>query len=187
MITVVTAAPSVLILVLCAGFSFGQDNSLQPPKQATGPKLYPREVTDLPNFTRYDYVRSSRDPFLDKSVKSTIMGEFKANVLDKLVLVSWLDDAGKIVIFVQNTETNDLQRITSEPNKDHFRIVEIHPNADPKLFEAVISNGNEERPLRFRLAVPDRSPQIGTANPQATQTPKPQIGTISPSPAQRRN
>jgi hypothetical protein len=187
MITVVTAAPSVLILVLCAGFSFGQDNSLQPPKQATGPKLYPREVTDLPNFTRYDYVRSSRDPFLDKSVKSTIMGEFKANVLDKLVLVSWLDDAGKIVIFVQNTETNDLQRITSEPNKDHFRIVEIHPNADPKLFEAVISNGSEKGPVRFRLASSDQSPQNGTASPPAAQTKKPQILPVTPTPALKKN
>ena len=113
------------------------------------------------------------------------MGEYKANVLDKLVLVSWLDDAGKIVIFVQNTETNDVQKVTSEPNKDHFRIVEIHPNADPKLFEAVISNGSEKGPVRFRLASPDRSPQIGTTGPQATQAMKPQ--TMSPSPGQKKN
>ena len=99
------------------------------------------------------------------------MGEYKANVLDKLVLVSWLDDAGKIVIFVQNTETNDVQKVTSEPNKDHFRIVEIHPNADPKLFEAVISNGSEKGPVRFRLAPPERSPQIGTTeSPGDTNT-----------------
>jgi hypothetical protein len=187
MMTIITATPSVLTLVLCVGLSYGQDNSPQPPKQAMDPKLYPREVTDLPNFTRYDYVRTPRDPFLDKSVKTTIMSEYKAIVLDKLVLVSWLDDAGKIVIFVQNTETNDVQEVTSEPNKDHFRIVEIHPNADPKLFEAVISNGSEEGPVRFRLTPSDRSPQIGTPSPPATQTKKPQIGTISPSPGLRKN
>ncbi|HXC61057.1 MAG TPA: hypothetical protein VNV63_00150 [Nitrospiria bacterium] len=185
--TIIAAAPSVLTLLLCAGLSYGQDNSPQPPNQATDPKVYPREVTDLPNFTRNDYVRSPRDPFLDKSVKSTIMGEYKANVLDKLVLVSWLDDAGKIVIFVQNTETNDVQEVTSEPNKDHFRIVEIHPNADPKLFEAVISNGSEKGPVRFRLTPPDRNPQIGPTSPPATPTKKPQIGTASPSPGQRKN
>ena len=185
--TIIPAAPSLLTLVLFAGLSYGQDISSQPPKQATGPKVYPREVADLPNFTRYDYVRSPRDPFLDKSVKSTIVGEYKANVLDKLVLVSWLDDAGKIVIFVQNTETNDVQKVTSEPNKDHFRIVEIHPNADPKLFEAVISNGSEKGPVRFRLTPPDRIPQIGTTSPPATPTKKPQIGTASPSPGQRKN
>ena len=178
--TIVTAAPSLLTVVLCAGLSYGQDNSPQSPKQSTGPKVYPREVADLPNFTRYDYVRSPRDPFLDKSVKTTIVGEYKADVLDKLVLVSWLDDAGKIAIFVQNTETNDVQKVTSEPNKDHFRIVEIHPNADPKLFEAVISNGSEKGPVRFRVTPPDRSPQIGTTSLPAPLMPKPQIGTTSP-------
>ena len=187
MMTIITATPSVLTLVLCVGLSYGQDNSPQPPKQAMDPKLYPREVTDLPNFTPYDYVRSPRDPFLDKSVKNTLMGEYKADVLDKLVLVSWLDDAGKIVIFVQNTDTNDVQKITSEPNKDHFRIVEIHPNADPKLFEAVISNGSEQRPVRFRLTAPDRSPQIGTTSPPASQTKQPQVGPMTPSPVPRKN
>jgi hypothetical protein len=66
-----------------------------------------------------------------------------------LVLVSWLEDAGKDVIYVQNTDTQDVQKITSEPNLDHFRIVELHPNADPKLFEAVISNGSQQGAVRF--------------------------------------
>jgi len=185
--TIVIAAPSVLTLLLCAGLSYGQDNSPPASKQTTGPKVYPREVTDLPNFTPYDYARTPRDPFLDKSVKTTLMGEYKSNVLDKLVLVSWLDDAGKIVIFVQNTETNDVQRVTSEPNKNHFRIVEIHPNADPKLFEAVISNGSEKGPVRFRLAPSDRNPQSGTPNPSATPVNRPPLGTPSPLPGQRKN
>jgi hypothetical protein len=68
-----------------------------------------------------------------------------------LVLVSWLEDAGKDVIYVQNTETEDVQKITSEPNLDHFRIVELHQNADPKLFEAVISNGSQQGAVRFRF------------------------------------
>jgi hypothetical protein len=187
MMTITTAAPFVLTLLLWTGLSYGQDTSPQSPKQEMDPKRYPREVTDLPNFTRYDYVRSPRDPFLDKSVKTTIMGEYKANVLDKLVLVSWLDDAGKIVIFVQNTATNDVQKVTTEPNKDHFRIVEIHPNADPKLFEAVISNGIEKGPVRFRLTPPDRSPQIGTTSSPATQAMKPQTQTMSPPAVQRKN
>jgi hypothetical protein len=45
---------------------------------------------------------------------------------------------------VQNTETKKLQKVTSEPNKDHFQIIEIRPNADPKLVEAVISNGTDQ-------------------------------------------
>jgi hypothetical protein len=74
-----------------------------------------------------------------------------AGPFGNLVLVSWLEDAGKDVIYVQNTETNDVQKITYEPNLDNFRIVELHPNADPKLFEAVISNGSQQGPVRFRF------------------------------------
>jgi hypothetical protein len=188
MSTIITTPFCVLALLLCTGMSYGQDNSPQSQslKQGADLKLFPREVKDLPNFTPYGYSRSPRDPFLDKSVRPTILGEYKANLLDKLVLVSWLDDAGKIAIFVQNTETHDVQRVTYEPNKDHFRIVEIHPNADPKLFEAVISNGSEKGSVRFRLASPDQNPQVGTASPRPAQTNKP-IGTIIPPPPLKRN
>jgi len=177
----------VLILFLCAVASYGQDNSRQPPTEAADPKLYEGEVKDLPNFTPYDYVRSPRDPFLDKSVKMTIMGEYKPSVLDKLVLVSWLDEAGKVVIYVQNTETNEEQKITSEPNNDNFRIVEIHPSADPKLFEAVIANGSEKGPVRFRLTLPNPNPKNGTTSPPGAQTKNPQTETISPPAAQKKN
>ena len=187
MTTIMTTAPYVLTLLLCAGLSYGQGNSRQPPKLAADPKLYEKAVKDLPNYTRYDYVRSARDPFLDKSVKTTIMGAYKPSVLDKLVLVSWLNDAGKTAIFVQNTETNDVQKITFEPNKDNFRIVEIHPNADPQLFEAVISNGSEKGPVRFRMIPPNPNPQTGTTIPPAAQTKNPPIETVIPRVPQKKN
>jgi hypothetical protein len=76
------------------------------------------------------------------------------HVLDKLVLVSWLKDAGKDTILVENTETGDVQQITSQPNKDHFRIVEMHVNADPRLTEVVISNGAEQGSVKFRFETP---------------------------------
>ena len=75
----------------------------------------------------------------------------QSGVFGNLVLVSWLEDAGKDVIYVQNTETKDVQKITSEPNLDNFRILELHRNADPKLFEAIISNGSQQGPVRFRF------------------------------------
>jgi hypothetical protein len=75
----------------------------------------------------------------------------QTGVVDKLVLVSWLKEDGKDVIYVQNTQTNDVQKITSEPNLDNFRIVEVHPNSDPRQFEAVISNGSEQIPVRFHF------------------------------------
>lgn len=70
-------------------------------------------------------------------------------VFGKLVLVSWSEEGGKDVIFVKNIETNDVQQITSQPNIDNFRLVEIHPNADLRQFEAIISNGSEQGTVRF--------------------------------------
>jgi hypothetical protein len=180
-------AVHVLIIFLCAVVSYGQDSSRQPPKHPADLKLYEREVKDLPNFTRYDYVPSPRDPFLDKSVTPTIIGAYKPSVLDKLTLVSWLNDAGKVVIYVQNMETNEVQRITSEPNKDHFRIVEVHPNADPKQFEVVISNGNEKGPVKFREIQPKPNPQPGPTSSPAAQTKNQPIETMSPRAPQKKN
>jgi hypothetical protein len=88
-------------------------------------------------------------PAVAQTTQTTLQTE--AGVSGKLVLVSWLYDDGKDVIFVKNIETNDVQRITSQPNIDNFRIVEIHPNADPRQFEAIISNGIEQRAVRFRF------------------------------------
>jgi hypothetical protein len=182
------SAPYILIFFLCASASYGQGSPPHPsPKQAVAPKLHEVEVKDLPSFTRYDYVKSPRDPFLDKSVTTTIMSAYKPSVIDKLVLLSWLNEAGQTVIYVQNTDTNEVQKITSEPNKDNLRIVEIHPNADPKLFEAVISDGSEQGAVKFRLILPHLNPQIQTTSTPAVQTKSPQIETISPQAPQKKN
>jgi len=77
--------------------------------------------------------------------------QVQSGTFGNLVLLSWLENDGKDVIYVRNTETNDVQKITSEPNNDNFRIVEVHPNTDPKQFEAIISNGNQQGPVRFRF------------------------------------
>jgi len=102
------------------------------------------------NPARYSHLWE-RNPF---TLVAPATQQAQPSVFDKLVLVSWLKDAGKDVIFVQNTETNDTQKITPEPNKDNFRIIEIHPNDNPKLVEAVISNGNEKGTVKFRFDVP---------------------------------
>jgi hypothetical protein len=69
----------------------------------------------------------------------------------KFVVVGWLQDGGKDVVSIKNIETNDVQRITSQPNIDHLRLVEVHPNTDPRQFEAIISNGSEQGPVRFQF------------------------------------
>jgi hypothetical protein len=72
-------------------------------------------------------------------------------VFGKFVVVGWLQDGGKDVVSIRNIETNDVQRITSQPNIDHLRLVAVHPNTDPRQFEAIISNGSEQGPVRFQF------------------------------------
>ena len=115
---------------------------IQDPNEKIGPRADPRTFVPpaVPQPTQTAAKSAQTRP-------ETHVGAF-----GNLVLVSWLEDAGKDVIYVQNTETNDVQKITSKPNYlDNFRIVELHPNADPKLSEAVISNGVRQGPVRFRF------------------------------------
>jgi hypothetical protein len=114
---------------------------VQDPNEKTGSRIDPMTSATpaVPQAT----------PAAPQTTQTTLQPE--PGVFGKLVLVSWLEDGGKDVIFVKNIETNDVQRITSQPNIDNFRVVEIHPNADPKQFEAIISNGFEQGAVRFRF------------------------------------
>ena len=113
----------------------------QDPNDKIGPQADPR--TFVPPAVPQPAQTAAKGP--------QIRPQPQAGPFGNLVLVSWLQNAGKDVIYVQNTETNDVQKITSEPNLDNFRIVELHKNTDPKLFEAVISNGSQQGPVRFRF------------------------------------
>ncbi len=79
---------------------------------------------------------------------------------DKLILVSWLNDGVKDVVFVQNTETSEVQKVTDDPNQNKLRLIVIHKNADPNKAEVVLSNGAEQGSVKFRLEVPIASPQV---------------------------
>lgn len=111
-------------------------NVVQDRNERTDPSVAPQAV---PQTTQED------------AKAAQTRGPGQSGPFGKFVLVSWLEEAGKDVIYVQNTETHDVQKITSEPNLDNFRIVELRRNADPKLFEAVISNGSQQGPVRFRF------------------------------------
>ena len=125
---------------------------------STNPEGLPKTVVQDPNekFDPPSDPRTVVPPAVPQTAQTVAKGTqptapASSGVFGNLVLVSWLEDAGKDVIYVQNTETKDVQKITSEPNLDNFRIVELHRNADPKLFEAVISNGSQQGPVRFRF------------------------------------
>jgi len=115
--------------------------AMQDPNKKIGPRADPR--TFVP-------------PAVPQPIPTPAKGaqtrpQTQGGAFGNLVLVSWLEEAGKDVIYVQNTETNDVQKITSKPNLDNFRIVELHPNVDPRLSEAIISNGAQQGPIRFRF------------------------------------
>ena len=114
---------------------------MQDPNEKIGPRADPRTFVPpaVPQPTQTAAKGTQTTP------------QAQTGTFGNLVLVSWLEDAGKDVIYVQNTETNDVQKITSEPNLDNFRIVKLHSNADPRLFEAVISNGSQQGSVRFRF------------------------------------
>jgi hypothetical protein len=107
----------------------------------------PNEHTATPSMTPVDPVVPQATPVPQQNTQTS--GQTGTGPFSKFVIVSWLNDKGKDVIAVKNIETNAVQRITSQPNIDHFRIVAIHPNPDLRQFEAIISNGSDQGPVRF--------------------------------------
>ena len=105
-----------------------------------------------------------RNPF---TLVTPVTVQAKPKVFDKLVLLSWLNDGSKDIVFVQNTETNEVQKITTDANSDNLRLIAIHKSPDPKLAEVVLSNGTEEGSVKFRTEVAATAPQQNVAQPAA--------------------
>jgi hypothetical protein len=105
-----------------------------------------------------------RNPF---TLVTPVIVQAKPKVFDKLVLLSWLNDGSKDIVFVQNTETNEVQKITTVANSDNLRLIAIHKSPDPKLAEVVLSNGAEEGSVKFRTEVAATAPQQNGAQPAA--------------------
>jgi hypothetical protein len=84
-----------------------------------------------------------------------------------LAVVSWLNEGGKDSVFVQNTDTNDVEKVTEVPNDKGLRIIEIHAKGGKDFqmvrdFEAVISNGSEQGTIKFK---PQASGPMIASNP----------------------
>jgi hypothetical protein len=93
---------------------------------------------------------------------------------DKLFLTSWLKDDGKFVIFVQNSDTHEVQRITTEPNQDNLRLIEMHLNPNPEFVEAVISGTTQKGVVKFQFA--------SQPSPEHVSSGTAQTGNIVPAP-----
>jgi hypothetical protein len=93
--------------------------------------------------------------------------QVRTTPFDKLVLVSWLNDGEKDIVFVQNTETSEVQKVTNDPNPNSLRLVTINKNADPQKADAVLSNGTEQGSVKFRLDMPMAGgPQVPSGQQQ---------------------
>lgn len=126
---------------------------------------------------RYDRVWE-HNPF---TLVAPASPQARRSVFDKLVLTSWLKDGRTDVIYVQNSETNEAQKITPEPNQDNLRLIALRLNPSPQLVEAVISDGKEEGSVKFRF---DAQSPAGQSAAPASQTTNSSASARSSDPAQ---
>jgi hypothetical protein len=107
-----------------------------------------------------------RNPF---TLVTPVAQQAQPTVFDKLVLLSWMKAGSKDVVLVQNSENNEVQQVTIEPNANNLRLVEIHANQNPQMVEAVLSDGKEQGSVKFKMesaapAQPGSQPTVPVAN-----------------------
>jgi hypothetical protein len=127
-----------------------------------------------------------RNPF---ALPTHATAQAQPTLFDKLVLVSWMKDGKKDVVFVQNTETNEVQKITREPNSNNLKLVELHPSRNPKLAEVLLSNGADQGPVKFKMESPnpEQGGQSTALPPGMTQMMGPQSQRVPQVPGQAQN
>jgi hypothetical protein len=105
-----------------------------------------------------------------------------ASPFSKLILVNWLHDKGKDIVFVEDTETNEVKKVTKEEgaNSDRLRLVEVVPNKNPSLIVAKLTNGREEGVVKFKFEQAQNNqvvnPNVAMQRPMPGQT---QVGPNS--------
>jgi hypothetical protein len=114
-----------------------------------------------------------RNPF---TLVTPAAPQARATAFDKLILVSWLNDGGKDIVFVQNTDTSEVEKVTNDPNSNKLRLVEIHRNADPQKADVVLSDGLEQGSVKFRLEAPAVASLVPAAQPPPGTTTGAQAG-----------
>ena len=92
-----------------------------------------------------------RNPF---TLVTPAVTQTQPSAFDKLVLVSWLHDRGKDVLFITNTETNETIKVSNGSKSNGWKIISVQPNKVTQRFTAVISNGSEQGTVKFRTETP---------------------------------
>src|SRR5258708_6278176 len=101
-----------------------------------------------------------RNPF---TLVTPSLAQGPASPFSKLILLNWLHDKGKDILFVQDTETNEVKKVTKEEGTgDSLRLIEVVPNKNPSLVFAKLTNGKEEGVVKFRF---DQAQNTQVVNP----------------------
>jgi hypothetical protein len=130
------------------------------------PCAHSQEIPTGFNVERYATVWE-RNPF---TLVQAAPPQVRPSAFAKLYLASWLIDGSKQVILVENSETNELQRIAAEPNQNNMRLVKMRLNQDPRLVEAMISDGHEAGIVKFRYELPS-GPSTSQVSPGDSSVP----------------
>ena len=102
-----------------------------------------------------------------------------ASPFSKLILVNWLHDKGKDIVFVEDTETNEVKKVTREEgaNSDRLRLIEVVPNKNPSLIIAKLTNGKEEGVVKFKFEQAQNNQVVNPNMAMQRQIPgQPQVG-----------
>ena len=165
------------VVILTTEKSANASDARSQPKTIATRRYPEREIPVGFKLERYSPVWE-RNPF---TLVAPSAPQSHHSPFEKLFLTSWLKDGHSDVIFVQNLETNEVEKITAEPNQSKLRLIELRLNPNPQLVEAVISDGKERGSVKFRLDV--QTPVGQTASP-AVQTTNTGTSHQSPNTAQ---
>jgi hypothetical protein len=137
------------------------------------------EVPSGFKLDRYENVWQ-RNPF---TLVTPAVTKAQPTLFDKLILLSWLNDGGNDVVFVQNTETNGVQKITKQANTEDLKLIEVHPDPDPRKAEVILARGSERGIVKFRPEVPAAAAQAAASGPPGgAQTPAAAVSGPQPLP-----
>jgi hypothetical protein len=117
-----------------------------------------------------------RNPF---TLVTPSVAQGPASPFSKLILVNWLHDKGKDILFVQDTETNEVKKVTKEEgtNSDQLRLIEVVPNKNPSLIFAKLTNGKEEGIVKFKFDQAQNNQVVNPNMAMQRQIPgQPQVG-----------
>ena len=98
------------------------------------------------NVERYRAVWE-KDPFNPPTAEAQV----HTTPFDKIILLSWLEDGPATIVFVEDTDTKEVHKVTTNADANNIRLLTLHKDADPAKAEALLSDGKKQGLVRFRM------------------------------------